>query len=290
MKNTIIQWNCRGLKANYDEILLLLKDHDPAVFCLQETLLKDSDNISFRNYSTFNTVSVNNERAAGGVSVIVNNKAPYSQIMLNTNLQAVAVSVTLHRVITFCSIYIPPSSKLSIKDLDNLILQLPAPYILLGDFNGHNILWGSKDINEKGKIVEDFVGKHNLCLYNDKIPTYLHPATGTYSFLDLSICFPTLLLDYDWKVHDDLCGSDHFPLFLNNIGPDVEEPISRWKLNKADWLKFQSLCEERLIENTLVCADDPIDLFTSTLLQIAEESIPKTSTKSQKPKKNLVYR
>ena len=37
-----------------------------------------------------------------------------------------------------------------------------------------------------------------------------------------------------WKVHDDLCGSDHFPVLLNNIGPDLDEPVSRWKLNKAN--------------------------------------------------------
>ena len=37
MKNTIIQWNCRGLRASYDELQLLLNDYDPAVVCLQET-------------------------------------------------------------------------------------------------------------------------------------------------------------------------------------------------------------------------------------------------------------
>ena len=70
---------------------------------------------------------------------------------------------------------------------------------------------------------------------------YLHQATGTYTSLDLSVCFPTLLLDYDWKVHDDLGGSDHFPVLLNNIRPDVEEPVSRWKLNNANCAMFQTL-------------------------------------------------
>ena len=42
------------------------------------------------------------------------------------NLQAVAVSIATHRVITLCSIYIPPSSRLSPKDLDYLVPQLPG--------------------------------------------------------------------------------------------------------------------------------------------------------------------
>ncbi len=112
MKNTIIQWNCRGLKANYNEILLLLNKYDPALLCLQETFLKDTDNITFKNYSLFNTYLQNVDRASGGVSIAVNNRAPHRNIPLNTNLQAIAVSVTLHRVITFCSIYIPPNTKL----------------------------------------------------------------------------------------------------------------------------------------------------------------------------------
>ena len=186
MQNRIIQSNCRGLKANYEETLLL-KDYEPAALCLQETHLKDTDNISIRNCTAFHTFSANNERAAGGVSIFINNNAPQSHIPLNTNLQAVAVSITLHRVITLSSIYIPPSSRLSPKDLD-LVPHLPSPFILLGDLNVHNILWGSKDINDKGRIIESFIDNHGLCLYNTKTHTYLHPVTGTYTSLDLSIC------------------------------------------------------------------------------------------------------
>ena len=159
--------------------------------------------------------------------------------------------------------FVPPSSRLSPRDLDDLIPQLPSPFTLLGDFNGHNILWGSKDINDKGRIIENCIDHHGLCLYNTKTPTYLHPATGTYTSLDLSICFPALLLDYDWTVHDDLCGSGQFPIFLNNIGPDIDEPISRWKLNKANWTQFLTLCTTRLLEDAVRKADDPIGYFAS---------------------------
>ena len=110
MQNRIIQWNCRGLKANYGEKLLLLKDYEPAALCLQETHLKDTENVSIRDYNAFHAFSANNERAAGGVSIFVNYNAPQRHIPLHTNLQALAVSITLHRIITLCSIYIPPSS------------------------------------------------------------------------------------------------------------------------------------------------------------------------------------
>ena len=92
-------------------------------------------------------------------------------------------------------------------------------------------------------------------------------------------------MDYDWKVNDDLCGSDHFPILLNNIGPDVDEPVSRWKFNKANWAQFQTLCTTRLLVDTVRKADDPIESFASFLINIADETVPKTATKSKTAKK-----
>ena len=73
-------------------------------------------------------------------------------------------------------------------------------------------------------------------------------------------------MDYDWKFHNDLCGSDHFPILLNNIGPENDEPVSRWKLNKANWTQFQTPGAARLLEDTVQKADDPIESFASTLI------------------------
>ena len=285
MKNSILQWNCRGLKANYDEILLLLNSNDPSVICLQETFLKDSDNISFKNYSMYNYISDTGDRASGGSSVIVNNRAIHSQVPLVTNLQAVAVSVTLHRVITICSLYLPPSVNVCPNDLDDLIEQLPTPFLLLGDFNGHNIMWGSSDTNSRGKVVEDFIGRHDLCLFNNKEPTYLHPATGSFTCIDLSICHPTLYLDYDWKVGDDLCGSDHFPIFLQNIGSSVDQHVPRWKFKKANWEMFNFQCNARITSDKFENIEDPIEQFSKILYEIAEECIPKSSSNPKRPPK-----
>ncbi|KAJ8018007.1 hypothetical protein HOLleu_44234 [Holothuria leucospilota] len=47
----IIQWNCRGLRPNDEEIKCFVADWSPLVMCLQETFLRDTDNLSFKgNY------------------------------------------------------------------------------------------------------------------------------------------------------------------------------------------------------------------------------------------------
>ena len=49
----IIQWNCRGIKPCYQELLLLLSLLGPSVFCLQETFLK-TDNFTFKGFNVYN--------------------------------------------------------------------------------------------------------------------------------------------------------------------------------------------------------------------------------------------
>ncbi|OOY62628.1 hypothetical protein BOW05_13085 [Solemya velum gill symbiont] len=60
--------------------------------------------------------------------------------------------MTLHKVITICSVYFPPKQQLQLSDLDTLVSQLPSPQLLLGDFNGANQLWGSASKNSRGEL------------------------------------------------------------------------------------------------------------------------------------------
>ena len=73
----------------------------------------------------------------------------------------------------------------------------------MGDFNSHSNVWGCRDTDQKGRIVEDVINRNNLLLYNNKSYTYLHPGTGTYSAIDLTLADASIFLDYSWKVHDD---------------------------------------------------------------------------------------
>ena len=281
-KNKIIQWNCRGLKPNYNEILLLLSLLRPTVFCLQETFLKPDDNIAFKGFNVYNYIYKDGHKPSGGSSVLVSSSCPQREIKLSTDLQAVAVSVSLDKEITICSVYIPPNYALQSKQLDSLLQQLPSPYLLVGDFNGHNLLWGCKKNNVRGEIIEDFLAKNDICLMNDKSHTYLHPATGNFSSLDLSLCHPSLLLDFDWSVCEDQHGSDHFPIIIESINSAAEEHSPKWKLNKADWEQFYSLCAQSLNIDRFNNSTDLIADFTSSLMNISNKCIPKTSTNPKK--------
>ena len=285
MTNHILQWNCRSVKANFEELNLLINEQKPVAVCLQETFLRDSDKFSLKYHACYFKHCGGGDKASGGVAVIVNNSVPHHSIKLDSSLQAVAVSISLNKTITLCSVYLPPSSPIDIKKVDNLIYQLPKPFILMGDFNSHHTLWGCTNTNDKGRIIEDFITKHDLILLNDKSSTYLHPATGSYSSLDLTICSPGIFPDFNWKVVDDLHGSDHFPIQVSEVGPSLQQCPQRWKLHKANWEQFKVHCEQSIHPNAFEDCENPAELFTSLLYSAAEKSIPRSSTNPKHPNK-----
>jgi ribonuclease HI len=214
---------------------------------------------------------------SGGVSIFVQNLVPHSPVDLRTHLQAVAVRVSLHRAVTVCTLYVPPRQALAGQDLEDLIRQLPEPFMLLGDFNAHNPLWGCSFRDVKGRTIEALVDTDLVCLLNDGSHTYLHQGNGSFSAIDLSLCHASLLLDYSWQVLDDQHGSDHYPIVISHQNPVLCSRVQRYQLARADWLAFEGLCRER-ITNAVALAENPMEAFTQCLQSVADETIPQNSS------------
>ena len=281
-KHSIIQWNCRGLKPKFEEISLLITSQKPSIFCLQETFLKPEDKLTFKGFTSYNYIHTDCQRASGGSTILIKNSCPQRKITLNTELQASAVSVSLDKEITICSVYIPPSFTLKSEHLNSLLQQLHSPYLILGDMNGHNVLWGNESNDARGELLEDFITKNDICLMNDKSYTYIHPTTHSFTSIDLSLCHPSLFLDFNWSVCEDQHQSDHFPIKIEQTSFSVEDHHPKWKLNKANWELFQSLCSDKISTENFKDSLDPMSEFTSSLIDISNKCIPKTSTNPTK--------
>ena len=89
----IIQWNVRGLRANFEELRLLCYQYNPQIVALQERQLR-KDKIT--NLTVFSgiTKSSPGDNATGGITLYINKSVLFSEIKLDTDLQAVAVSVS----------------------------------------------------------------------------------------------------------------------------------------------------------------------------------------------------
>ena len=88
MSNKILQWNCRGIRANYEELQLLLNKYNPKVVCLQETFLKDKNQLNIKHFQLYNHLYKDGHRASGGVSILIRKDILLQQI--DSELQVTA--------------------------------------------------------------------------------------------------------------------------------------------------------------------------------------------------------
>ena len=82
---------------------------------------------------------------------------------------------------------------------------------------------------------------NHICLLNDKSPAF-HPASGSFTAIELSLCCASVFLDFAWQVHSDQCGSDHFSIFIDIVKSIPKDNAPRWNLKMADWPKFKVQC------------------------------------------------
>ena len=275
--DTILQWNIRGIDSNYEELKKLLSEFNPVCICLQETKR------SFDKLPTIPGYELAKQTDPGeGIAIYVKNGTPYSPLNLKSTLRVSAVKITIkNKPIVICSIHIPPKHALTIDEIQDLYTQICMPSLLLGDYNGHSPMWGGLDLNSKGKIIEEFLLLNNLCLYNDKSITYISDSNQCRSSLDLSICTPDIYLDFEWRVHNDNHGSDHFPILVSSAAEAKPSGIPRYCFKDADWAKFELGWSDINAEDIL-SDPDPVEAFTKKALSIADSAIPKSKGKGKR--------
>lgn len=217
---------------------MLISETQATVICLQETMIGDRRVSAPRGFNIFHKLGPN--PAHGGSAILVHNSRPFSEFPVITDLQAVAIQVHLNRKVTVCSIYMPPNENIDITQILDLIQQLPTPFMLIGDFNARHTLWGDNIINARARILERILLTENSSFLNTGSHTHCHLQTNSFTCIDLALCSTQILNDFEWKVSEDLNGSDHLPLLLtiNNFN-QVEQPI-RFNFRRADWAKFKS--------------------------------------------------
>ena len=93
---------------------------------------------------------------------------------------------------------------------------------------------------------------------------------------------PKMFMNLNWMVHEDLCGSDHFPLLIQSDQSSPSFTKSSWKLSKADWNTYSQKADSELGQGYILDSDDPVAHFTTILSSIAQATIPKSKNKLAK--------
>ena len=201
-------------ERNYEELKLLLSRTYTPIVALQDCKLGE-EQLSLRRYTL-----LRGNCPAGEAALLINQQVVHTELTLNSLSHAVAATITLDKIFNICSIYLTPGETITKLNLENLLYQLPRPFLLLGDFNAHSPVWGDSRRDGRGKLIESFLQDNDLILLNFKSPTFVPSAYNSTSAIDLAVASPTIALDFQWSVHDELCGSNHFPIFITSHAED----------------------------------------------------------------------
>ena len=153
-----------------------------------------------------------NRTPHGGVCFLIHGDTPYQVVLLTTEIQAIAVRVNIGQLITVCNVYISGTHNFNYNIMNDLIEQLPRPFILLGDLNSHSTMWGCRNTDNRGRTLEKILTDKNLCLLNSGAPTRI--GYGSESAIDVTLCTATLTPIMDWTVSTSPGDSDHCPIAI----------------------------------------------------------------------------
>ncbi|GFO49464.1 RNA-directed DNA polymerase from mobile element jockey [Plakobranchus ocellatus] len=150
--DTVVQWNIRGFRSNFEELKLLLNRSQSAVVALQECRLEEGQ-VPPQGY----TLLLPQGGSPGGeAAILIRNGTRFSEIDLKTGMHTAAATISLEKTLTVCSLYLPPNSQVSKLSLAELFGQLPKPFLVLGDFNAHSPAWGDSRRDGRGRMLEEF--------------------------------------------------------------------------------------------------------------------------------------
>lgn len=281
--SNIISWNINSVKTKYPYLQMLLKDLDPWAVCLQETKLTQDRKFRIKNYETYRRDYQGDGNAQGGVMIAVHDSIQAEEICLQTEYQAVAVKMHLQTPVTLCSIYLHHDDKVNKRDLKKVTEQLSKPFIITGDFNGHNCIWGSDHTDARGRCIEEFIGEENINLLNTGSPTHFHIYTGKSTAIDLSLGSPSISHLLNWRSCEQLYSSDHYPQVIEiNMEDSRRRPrIRRWLLYKANWEKYTAELNLDEIKHA-TDVNKMNEITTEQIMHAAKKFIPESTGKQPK--------
>lgn len=181
------------------------------------------------------------------------------------------------------------SNRFSLPDLENILRQLPKPFILVGDFNSHNIIWDSNSTNSRGKTVEKLIQNEDLGLLNDTSPTHINFGNSNFSCIDLSLSTPSIAQRLEWEVLSEIYSSDHIPIKIKISHRQVNNKYSnnhRWNLKNPNWKLFTDLLEaeiNKIIDYNIIDIEETTLTFTNLITDSAKMTIGITN-QTKKPR------
>lgn len=271
----IVAWNANGILDHQEELQAFLYEQNVDICLLSETHLTKENHIRFKGYKVYHTTHPSGT-ARGGSAVIIKENIKHNE---DAKLQSEQVQVTTVNIKTTrynCTVgaaYIPPRHHLKKENYEQLLRQMGEIFILGGDFNAKNTIWGSRLTNTKGRELHDAARKIGCEYHSTGKPTYW--PTDRHKIPDLLDFFITKKIPTNSiKVEENYdLDSDHSPVVLT-LSENIFERENRPTLcNKnTDWDNFKFELSEKITLEGLLRTREQIDSEAEKLMIHIQQS------------------
>lgn len=277
MANKIIQWNARSIVNKKSDLIYLLNKYKPFLFSLCETWLRPGFTLNIKNY---NTVREDRLDGYGGVALLIKKDYPFNIVSIPVHSPEISILAVIVNKICFVSVYISHTSINTLNEVGDILLSLPKPLIITGDFNCHHQSWGCSVSTCYGNKLLDILDRNNLCVINNGNPTRRTNLSEGSSVVDLTICSPQFTSQLSSSVLSSTFGSDHYPIItsfpLGKLIKNCTKLPPRYNISKANsdtWYQFSNKVDIKLNQKISEKINDSCDaqIFLDALTESANE-------------------
>lgn len=184
----ILQWNAKSVLSKYNELSKHCENFN--LILISETWLSQDKEFKLRG---FDTVREDRLDRGGGVLIAIRNNVRYRRVheTCGGKVEACAIEILVGgEPLTVVSCYRPPGAgagSVAIRDWEKFFSQFQGRVLFGGDFNAHNVVWGSASTCRTSDNLWEAVGNGDLSLLNDGSVTFHCASFPSSSVIDLTM-------------------------------------------------------------------------------------------------------
>ena len=132
-------------------------------------------------------VGNNSSQSSGSILILVHSSIPHTSSQMNIFLHAQGVRISVDQKVTIYNLYILPHHFYRTR-FSNSYTPTPNSISFRRRLQGSSPHLGKLKTKPKSNINRKYFLSNDISLLNNKQPTYVHPATGSMSSIDLALC------------------------------------------------------------------------------------------------------
>lgn len=289
----IVSWNANGLISRKLELDYFLHSESVDICLVSETHCTEKFSVghtpTYRVYHTFHPSGT----ARGGTAIYVKKSLDHAPSHWHADNNIQLTSITLspqHQSVHIASCYCSPSARLDTLDFELILSYLGQRYIIGGDFNAKNPVWGSLTTSSRGQVLYRVMQQYGALGLRTPEPTYWpSDMAKNPDVIDFFIIRNISPHSSQVSTITEL-SSDHLPIMLETgITPALRKPQIPLTTKLTDWEKYRAVLEDKINLHQRIKTTAELDRATAEFTSLLQEAASQATPTAEPTPSNLPH-